>query len=403
MPSVSSTIQDALCAAIAGRDAEMRADLAAHVAIPTGYNHTPGLDEYRAILTKRLSALGARTETVPGLPRPDWITPGGSNGPTPPTAVARHPIIGKPRLLLSGHLDTVFHPSGPFRTLAVDERGRTAIGPGVVDMKGGILIAIVALEALHKVGVPVSWTFALSSDEETGSFCSMAALQSLAAEHDYGMVFEPALEGGALAIARKGSAQFAVEVAGKSAHAGRDFEKGVSAVYTLAHTLTALQTLCDPSTGITVNVGPLEGGSATNVVPDRARAWGNIRYPDDRCQKDLDNELGLMERRGNTPPTVTIHRVFNRPAKPLTPRVKGMAEAYRTIAAGMGQTVPFAATGGVCDGNILQSAGLPTLDSLGVRGGGLHTHAEWIDLTSLVERAQVLACFMAHLTEFPPR
>ncbi len=403
MPAISPTIPAPVCSAIASRDAEMRADLARHVAIPTGHNHAPGLDEYRGLISTRLSALGARMELVPGLPRPEWITPGPPMGNPPPTLVARRTLPGKPALLLSGHLDTVFHPSGPFKTMVTDERGRTAIGPGVVDMKGGVLIALNALEALHASGLEVSWTFVLSSDEETGSFCSIATLECLAREHAFGLVLEPALEGGGLAIARKGSAQFAVEAIGKSAHAGRDFDKGVSAVYALAHTLTGLQTLSDPSKGITVNVGPLEGGAATNVVPDRARAWGNIRYPDDRCQRDLDHELTLLERKGADPPGITIRRLFNRPAKPLTPPVKAMAEAYRTIASSLGQEVTFAATGGVCDGNILQSAGLPTLDSLGVRGGGLHTHAEWIDLASLVERSQLLASFMAHLTEHPPR
>lgn len=403
MPPTSPTISAAVCAAVAARDADMRADLAAHVAIPTGHNHAPGLDAYRDIVARRLTALGARTELVPGLPRPEWITPGPPMGNPPPTLIARRIIPGKPALLLSGHLDTVFHPNGPFKAMVTDERKRTAIGPGVVDMKGGVLIAMVALESLRDAGIEVSWTFVLSSDEETGSFCSLPTLESLARDHDFGLVVEPALEGGGLAIARKGSAQFAVEATGKSAHAGRDFDKGVSAVYALAHTLTSLQTLSDPEQGITVNVGPLEGGVATNIVPDRARAWGNIRYPDDKCHRDLNRELTLMERSGADPPTVKIHRVFNRPAKPLTPAVKAMAEAYRTLATGLGQEVTFAATGGVCDGNILQSAGLPTLDSLGVRGGGLHTHAEWIDLASLVERSQLLASFMARLTEHPPR
>lgn len=403
MAPIAPTISAAVCAAIAERDAEMRADLAAHVAIPTGHNHTPGLDAYREILRRRLVALGARTELCPGLPRPAWIMAGPPMTSPPPTLIARRVLPGKPALLLSGHLDTVFHPSGPFKALTIDERGRTAMGPGVVDMKGGILVALVALECLHRCGVELSWTFVLSSDEETGSFCSLPTLETLAREHDFGLVFEPALEGGGLAIARKGSAQFAVEVAGKSAHAGRDFEKGVSAVYALAHTLTSLQTLCDPAKGITVNVGPLEGGAATNVVPDKARAWGNIRYPDDQCQRELDRELSLMEKRNGSLPSIAIHRTFNRPAKPLTPAVKAMAEAYRTIAGRLNQEVTFAATGGVCDGNILQSAGLPTLDSLGVRGGGLHTHAEWIDLASLVERSQLLACFMTHLTDHPPR
>ena len=138
---------------------------------------------------------------------------------------------------------------------------------------------------------------------------------------------------------------------------------------------------------------------ATNVVPDRARAWGNVRFPSPQIADELAEGLDALA----TPPTseslprVTVHRSFNRPAKPLTPATRALAEAAWSVAESLGQRLPFGKTGGVCDGNILQDAGLPTIDTLGVRGGGLHTPQEWIEIASLVERCQLLAVLIARI------
>ena len=382
---------------IGARAAEMRADLGAHVAIPTGHNHAPGLDEYRGVLTSRLEALGARTELIAGDPRPDWLLGDDDEPLIPPTAVCRRPVEGRKSVLIAGHLDTVFRPDDPFSRLKESDEPGVATGPGVVDMKGGILVAVVALEALAEAGIDVSWTVLLNSDEETGSFFSERTLRAEAARHDMGVCLEPALPGGALAVERKGSAQFAIEVEGRSAHAGREFEKGASAVYALARVLAEVEGLTDLERGVTVNVGPIEGGAATNVVPDRARAWGNARFPDDDAARVLRAGLDALATDDDAMPRVVVRHTFNRPAKPLTPEVEAFAGAAREVAELLGQSLPFARTGGVCDGNILQAVGLPTLDTLGVRGGGLHTRDEWIELDSLVERAQLLACLLARL------
>ena len=395
-----TTTESMLCSTIAARDAEMRADLAAHVAIPTGHNHTAGLEQYRAILTARLEALGAKTELVAGDPRPDWLMNTDPDAPIPPTAVCRRPVERAPRrILFAGHIDTVFHPEAPFNAMQVAADGRAARGPGVVDMKGGILITIVALEALAAAGADLSWTFTLNSDEETGTFFSRRVLQREAKLHDVGIAMEPALPDGSLATARKGSAQFMIESHGRSAHAGRDFDKGVSAVYALAHTLTKIESLSDLARGITLNVGPLQGSDVTNAVPDLARAWGNARFPDERAERDLAAALESLNSPDSALPRTIVHYQTNRPAKLCTPQVQALADTARDVAEALGQQLPFASTGGVCDGNILQAAGLPTLDTLGVRGGGLHTHDEWIDLSSLVERAQLMACLLLRLNE----
>ncbi len=196
-----------LCDLIAGREADLLEQLRAHVAIPTGHNHEPGLNVYRAMLAERLSALGAEIAEVPGGPRPGWLDlPGArSGGPPPPTLVARREGTG-PRVLIVGHLDTVHDPHGSFQTLTASTDGRTVVGPGAVDMKGGLVIAMTALEALSESAAQPSWTVLLNSDEETGSFCSNAILHDEARRHDLGIVLEPALPGGGLALERGGRA-----------------------------------------------------------------------------------------------------------------------------------------------------------------------------------------------------
>lgn len=397
-------MEQSVCGVLASRAGLMRDDLARHVAIPTGHNHTPGLEEYRGIVVDRLVSLGGVPELIPGDTRPWWIGgPGAREVPRdriPPTVIVRRSAPQRPgsrRALLAGHLDTVFPPDARFRRMESSGDGRTATGPGVVDMKGGILIALNALEALGECGIDLPWLFVLNSDEETGSYFSERALRTAAREADVGLALEPALPDGSLAIERKGSGQFFIEARGTSAHAGRDFDKGVSAVYALAEALLKAESLVDLENGVTVNVGPIVGGSATNAVPDRAGAWGNARYPTPELGEALGRAMDQIAGMDGRGASISVERSFNRPAKPITEGTRSLAELARTIAVSLGQELPFASTGGVCDGNILQDAGLPTIDTLGVRGGGLHTEQEWIELDSLVERSQLLACLLARL------
>lgn len=385
-------------------------DLRLHVGLPTGGSNRAALDETRQRFTSRLAALGASTELVPGQPKPDWLYEGAAAAAgekyIPPTAICRRPARrGRTTpILLAGHLDTVHDPAGPFRALTIAPDGRTATGPGCVDMKGGLTIMVAALELLEEAGIDCDWTVIFNSDEETGSFHSEAALRSeakrVAAAGGVGLVVEPALPDGSLAVERLGAGQFMIEARGRSAHVGRDFTSGISAVTALAERLVAVSRLPDPARGRIANIGPLQGGVAANVVPDLARAWGNMRYPSREIADELAQGLGALETPSSPSeilPAVRVLKTFNRPAKPLTPATRRLAELARDAAEGLGQKLPFGKTGGVCDGNILQDEGLPTIDTLGVRGGGLHTPQEWIELASLVERCQLLALLMAQL------
>jgi glutamate carboxypeptidase len=405
------------------RKSELIADLRDLVAIPSASSNLPALDQIRVILTARLERLGATITLVPGTPRPQWLypikdgaaaplphtAPTPPTPPTPPTAICtrvRPKGTTRANILLSGHLDTVHPPQGAFRELTIS--GDRATGPGCADMKGGLLVAIAALEALEELGIDASWTFALNSDEETGSFCSEAALAAACegpAPHDCALVFEPALPGGDLVIERPGSGQFFIECTGKSAHVGRDFASGVSAVTALAHVLTKVPLLADPAAGKIASVGPIEGNHATNAVPDRARAWGNVRFANAEAQAALTAGLDALASQPGASsddaplPKTRVQYVFNRAGKPTTPAVLALAYAARRVSEDLGMPMPFASTGGVCDGNIFQGQGLPTIDTLGVRGGGLHTTDEWIDLTSLTQRASLAAILIARLSE----
>lgn len=383
------------------------------VAIPSASGNLPALDHVREVLVARLEALGARTERVPGRARPHWLYPMArdvglepepeAGAIAPETAVCTRRIEGaRTHILLSGHIDTVHDPAGAFRYLEVAADGRRATGPGCADMKGGLLVAIAALEALEDAGERASWTFVLNSDEETGSFHSEAAIRAACAGCDCALVFEPALPDGGLVVERPGSGQFVVEATGRAAHVGRDFAAGVSAVTLLADAITRVATMSAPGEGRIASIGPIEGGTATNAVPDRARAWGNVRFGTPLAMARLAGDLAALEREGDAGDSagrVRVRTAFNRDGKPATPGVMALAGLARECSEELGRAMPFGVTGGVCDGNITQGAGLATIDTLGVRGGGLHTVQEWVDLDSLVDRAQLAALLIARLGE----
>ena len=389
------------------RQSQLVRELEEMVAIPSGQGHTPGLDAMRDLLVTRLEALGATTEVHAGDARPTWLLGASDAAPTP-TAVCSRPMEDAgPRILVAGHLDTVHDPEDDFITLTHEADGISR-GPGAADMKGGLLVAIAALEALDAEGIECHWTFLLNSDEETGTFCSERHLEDAARQHDVGLVIEPALPDGSLVVERMGSGQFMIEVDGLSAHVGREFERGISAVKVLAEVMTEVLELADPANGKIVNIGPLKGGGATNAVPEHAACWGNVRFADPEAQASLAAAIEAIETKWSIDehgaplpadhlPRVTINRTFNRPAKPQTEAVTAVAMAARGVSEALGHELPFAKTGGVCDANVLQNVGLPCIDTLGIRGGNLHRRDEYVEIDSIWERAALFAILMKRI------
>lgn len=419
MPAAAMTsLESKVCASLASRAPNLLADLERYVAIPTGHNHKPGLDELRGLVTRRCEALGASTRLIPGDARPDWLWGAeGDSANIPPAALCMSKAATEartrgartaqpsPRILICSHLDTVFAPPpvGEFVGLSIASDRATAVGPGVVDMKGGVVIALAALEALAEAGGldAIAWTYCFNSDEETGSYFSESALRACAREADIGLCTEPALPTGGLVTERLGSGQFQIECLGRSAHVGRDFATGVSAVTALARALVHTAEIADAEAGRIVSVGPIRAADATNIVPDRALAWGNARFPSQAVADEIGRRLDALMTEPYAMPRVVVRRSFNRPSKPCTPGVQALADLARECSLALGRDLPFGKTGGVCDGNILQDEGLPCIDTLGVRGGGLHTHQEWIELPSLVERAQLFALFLLRASQAP--
>lgn len=294
------------------------------------------------------------------------------------------------RVLVFGHLDTVFGPDHPFRR--VERAGEVLTGPGVADCKGGIVTAIAALAALERLpgGADIGWELVCVPDEEIGSPGSKPLLLEAAARCRVGVGIEPALPSGAVARARKGSTTLHLVVTGRAAHVGRAHADGVSAVAAAARLVTALESLNGRRPGLTVNVGRLTGGGPLNVVPDRALVGVNVRAadPDDEAffHARLDEILPLA-----APATVTLVEGGHRPPKLLDDDLRHLLDHLGAAAAELGVDVDTVDTGGCCDGNDLAAAGLPNIDSLGVRGGGIHSEAEFACIDSIPERAGLIA------------
>jgi glutamate carboxypeptidase len=303
------------------------------------------------------------------------------------------------KVLLSGHMDTVFPPSSSFQKTS-EEQG-VLKGPGVADMKGGLIIMLKALEAFERFEGKntLGWQFVISPDEEIGSPGSAKLLSKWASDFDVGCIAEPALPGGELAKTRKGSLNFSVFIKGKSAHVGRCFDEGRSAIVAIARLIQLLDE-GNKMEGLTVNTGKILGGEARNVVPPSASCQVNVRFGKESSEKSLRDwiDLQLKKVEEETGCLCRLENWLMRPAKPLTSQIESMFEGFQQCASELGMPpLSWKDTGGVCDGNILAASGLPTIDNLGVKGGEIHTEDEFMVLSSLTSQAQLLFLFFVKL------
>jgi len=300
------------------------------------------------------------------------------------------------RVLLIGHMDTVFDEgtaaARPFRTV-----GTLAYGPGTSDMKGGLLAGFEAVEALRQTGADSEHTitYICNPDEEIGSPFSGPAIRELAVEHDVVFVLESARANGAVVSARKGVTDYAIELRGRSAHAGVEPEKGASAVLAAAHLTVALHALNGRWPGVTVNVGVAGGGTRTNVVPERADLHVDLRSPDEDSMREAEEAIRAACLESVVPGVEVVLREhgWHRPME----RSGGggaLAELAIMIGKELGLELSETATGGASDANTTSAAGVPTLDGLGPVGGDAHADGEWLDLSSVPVRVALLAALI---------
>lgn len=309
------------------------------------------------------------------------------------------------QILCTGHTDTVFPKASSFQT-CWQENNRLR-GPGVADMKGGLVVLYHALKAIHlsPFAQQLGFTILLSPDEEIGSPRSAQHLTYWAKQCDVGMVYEPSLEDGTLAGARKGSGNFDIVVKGKASHAGRDFFAGRNAVVVAANISQELAAMSNEATGITVNIGRIDGGGAVNVVPDNAVIRFNIRIEHAHQQQPILDAINTMIHAVATQNDVTaqLHGRFGRPPKPMDAKHQALFEQLKYCGELIGVPIAWRKTGGCCEGNNLAAAGLPTIDTLGVRGGAIHSEDEFMCIDSLVERAQLSALLMSRMHNYAPK
>lgn len=296
--------------------------------------------------------------------------------------------------LLIGHLDTVY-PLGTLARMPWREDGDRVHGPGVMDMKGGIAVAWLALRALTAAGGGSAATLLLVSDEETGSGGSRALTERLARQAQSVLVLEPAAgETGKLKTARKGIGNFTLRAEGRAAHAGVDYFAGANAIVELARQAVELASWSNEGQGITVNCGVIHGGTRSNVVPAEAELAVDARAWTAAALAGVEARLRRL-RAVDAGVRLTVAGGVNRPPMERSPAGMELFARAQAAARAAGMELEECATGGGSDGNFTAALGIPTLDGMGVVGGGAHSPGEWAARRSLVERAAVLAGLLA--------
>ena len=358
-------------------------ELEALVNIDCGSYTPDGVNRVADFVADALGELGAEVERLPHRPASGAMQLGDL-------------VIGRlggegPRVLLIGHMDTVFDPgtaaARPYRSSA-----DRAYGPGVTDMKAGLLAGLHALGALREAGARPSVTFVANPDEEIGSPFSTPIIRDLAPVHDAVLVLECARANGDIVSARKGIADYHLELVGRAAHAGVEPEKGRSAILEAAHQVLALHALNGRWPTVTVNAGVIHGGTRPNVVAERCEMEVDLRAA---TADAFAAAAAEVERLAASPTvegvTVSLRRSAGHPPMEKSPASARLVALATALATELGFELRDAATGGASDANTTAALGVPTLDGLGPIGGDDHSVDEWLDLTSVAPRTTLLA------------
>lgn len=308
----------------------------------------------------------------------------------------------KRRVLLSGHMDTVYDAKSSFQKLTY-LNDNCVNGPGVADMKGGLIVMLHALAAFEQDArsATLGWDVVINADEEIGSPVSSLFFNEIATNYQAALVYEPAMtETGTLAKNRRGSGKLTLIAHGKSAHVGRAFEQGRNAICYLAQAINEIHALNGQRDGVTINIGKVAGGEALNVVPDKAVTKLDVRISLSEDEHWVRNELDKIIMKLKHPDySLALHGDFGRPVKRVCSGTERLFHRIQQLGKELGLSIDWKDSGGCCDGNNLAHHGVPVLDTLGVRGGAIHSHEEYILLDSLSERAALSALLLLDLAD----
>ena len=393
--------ETAVLATLDGARAAMLARVLDWSAQNSGSRNLPGL----AVVADRLAAafapLGANIALRDAAP----VTAIDATGVEVPLAHGRNlHIVCRPdaplRVLLTGHMDTVFAVDHQFQACRWIDAD-TLNGPGTADMKAGIAVMLAALTAFEAspFAGQLGWEVIINSDEEVSSSGSAALLDEAARRCHLGLTYEPALPDGTLAGARKGSGNFSAAVTGRAAHAGREPEKGRNAILAAADLALRLKALT--ADDLSVNPAKIDGGGPNNIVPDSAVLRWNMRPSTLAAQARAEAAIAALiaEITATHEVSIHVHGRFARPPKPLDANQQRLFDLVKDCGAAIGLPIGWRDTGGVCDGNNLAATGLAVVDTLGPRGGSIHSADEFLCVDSLEERAKLSALILMRVAQ----
>lgn len=370
-------------------------------AINSSTANIDGLDTMAVKLADAFNFLPGEVKLV----QPGTVTAISADGHEYEKPHGRHMVLSvrphaERRLVLTGHMDTVFPVDHPFQQVTwLDDD--TINGPGTADMKGGLSVMLHALLAFEKTpdADRLGYDVMINSDEETGSLASRDLIAELARGKYAALTYEPsALPDGTLAHARGGTGNYSITFTGRSAHAGRNPHEGRNAIVAASNLVLRIKAL--EGDDITVNPAKIEGGSANNVVPDLAVLRFNIRPKTTEASERFDKQLNILLHEIEAQHEVGIHRHggVTRPPKPVDAKAQRLFDLVKQCGAELGQDIGWKSTGGVCDGNNIAATGVPVVDTMGVRGGAIHSPDEFMIVPSLRERATLSALLLTRLS-----
>ncbi|EPJ44731.1 MAG: hypothetical protein OFPII_32500 [Osedax symbiont Rs1] len=369
--------------------------------INSGSFNPEGVNAVGAKLMEYAQVLNAKVEIIPVAPF-KHIDNQGVEQQLPMGSAIR--LTKRPdaelQIFFCGHLDTVFPIDSDFQTTTwLDDE--TLNGPGVADLKGGLIVMLKAIEALERspYADKIGWEILFNPDEEIGSQGSAPLIAEAATRVNLGLIYEPSFPDGNFAGARKGSGNFSVISRGKAAHAGREHHVGRNAVRAMCDFISALDDLNGQRQGVTINPALVEGGGANNIVPDLCLSRFNIRLeqPEDEqwCLDKIQVILDEINQRDGL--SIEMHGHFGRKPKVLSAANEKLFRLACDCGAELGLDLTWLPTGGCCDGNNLAEAGIPNIDTLGVQGGKIHSSDEFLKVKSLTVRAKLSALLLMKL------